>query len=202
MSDITERVQLLVVLWLSLSVHEWAHARAAALLGDPTARELGRDTLDPTAHIDWIGTVLLPILGVPFGWAVPVPVNPLRFRPGVGIARGMAIVAVAGPLSNLVLAAASALILAVTAGLPYVPRELLALSVAMNAGLMVFNLLPIPPLDGSRVVSLFLPRALLPWWETWTRSGILSLLLLYLAAPWLSSAVVRPIVVAMLQLAF
>src|SRR5271157_1843260 len=101
---ILARLTFLVPLILSLSVHEWAHAWAAWRLGDDTARLLGRMTLNPLAHIDPLGTVLLPLLGVPFGWAKPVPVNPLRFR-GVSMSIGMLLTAAAGPISNIVLAA-------------------------------------------------------------------------------------------------
>src|SRR5262245_7955094 len=88
-----ERVMLLVPLILSLSVHEWAHAYSAHRLGDDTARQEGRLTLNPVAHIDPIGTLLLPLLGIPFGWARPVPVNPIRFRRDVSMRTGMMITA-------------------------------------------------------------------------------------------------------------
>ena len=97
----------LIPLILSLSVHEWAHAWAAWRLGDDTARLLGRMTLNPIAHVDPLGTLLLPMLGVPFGWAKPVPVNPLRFR-NVSMPIGMMLTAAAGPISNVVLALGAA----------------------------------------------------------------------------------------------
>src|SRR5215471_12296793 len=98
----------LVPLLLSLTVHEWAHAWSAYRLGDDTAAKLGRLTLNPIAHIDPIGTLILPLLGVPFGWAKPVPVVASRFRRGVNMTTGMMITAAAGPLSNVVLAVLSA----------------------------------------------------------------------------------------------
>src|SRR6476659_7441279 len=90
---------MLIPLLMSLTVHEWAHAWSAHRLGDDTASMQGRLTLNPIAHLDFIGT-----LGLPFGWAKPVPVNPTRFRRGVNTSTGMVITAAAGPISNLVLA--------------------------------------------------------------------------------------------------
>src|SRR5262245_44252220 len=117
MAQLLERVFMLVPVWLSLSVHEWAHARAAFRLGDDTAARQGRMTLNPLAHIDPIGTLLLPLLGVPFGWARPVPIDPHNFAPGVNLAKGMAITAAAGPLSNFALSALAILGLAAIAHL-------------------------------------------------------------------------------------
>ena len=99
---------ILIPLLLSLTVHEWAHAWSAYRLGDDTASMQGRLTLNPIAHIDPVGTLVLPLLGIPFGWAKPVPVNPTRFRRGVNMSTGMIITAAAGPLSNVVLALLSA----------------------------------------------------------------------------------------------
>ena len=92
---VLERGLFLIPLWISLGVHEWAHARAAYALGDDTAQKLGRMTLDPLAHLDPIGTVLLPLCGIPFGWAKPVPVEPTRFRASTTMTRGMLLVAAA-----------------------------------------------------------------------------------------------------------
>ena len=97
------RILLFIPLLLSLTVHEWAHAWSASLLGDKTAESQGRLTLNPLAHMDLIGTVMLPLLGVPFGWAKPVPVNPARFNRKISMAKGMLLTAAAGPASNVVL---------------------------------------------------------------------------------------------------
>jgi Zn-dependent protease len=98
------RLPLIVPLVLSLAVHEWSHAWTAHQLGDDTAERLGRLTLNPLAHLDPIGTVLLPVLGIPFGWAKPVPINPARFAPTVSLRAGIVLATAAGPLSNLCLA--------------------------------------------------------------------------------------------------
>lgn len=167
-----EAVMRIIPLVLSLTVHEFAHAWSAWKLGDDTAAAQGRLTLDPLAHIDPLGSLLLPALGVPFGWAKPVPVNPARFRRDVNMSTGMMLTALAGPLSNLLLAIASA----VSYGLiqRFAPDTLasnrgleifLAFMLMGNVGLAIFNMLPIPPLDGSRVVEGLLPYRLRGAWE-------------------------------------
>jgi Zn-dependent protease len=152
----------LAILLFSLSFHEAAHALTADRLGDPTARQLGRITLNPLAHIDWIGTVLFPLLaiysGFPLiGWAKPVPVNMLNLR---APRRDFAIVAAAGPLSNLLLATvAGVTFMAISASgggevvLPALAERLLIGAVEMNLLLAVFNLIPVPPLDGGNVLA-------------------------------------------------
>jgi Zn-dependent protease len=163
---------------LSLTVHEWAHAWSAYRLGDDTAAREGRLTLNPLAHIDPLGTLLLPLLGVPFGWAKPVPVNPVRFSRKWTMAGGMAITAAAGPISNLVLAILCAVGLGI--GLRVAPEQfarnhgawfLLLYGVQLNVGLAVFNLLPLPPLDGSRIVTRFIPTHWRDGWESFSRFG-------------------------------
>lgn len=179
MDLLTERLLLLVPLVLSLSIHEWAHAWTAYRLGDDTAQRMGRMTLDPTAHIDLVGTILLPALGIPFGWAKPVPVDPRRFRKGVDVRTGMLWTALAGPASNLVLAVASGVVLAVClATLPRsaIPETLLAILVQLNVGLALFNLLPIPPLDGSRIIDRIVPDRLVPAWVAVRAQGPLLLI--------------------------
>jgi Zn-dependent protease len=159
------------VLVFSLTVHESAHAWAAARLGDPTARSLGRVSLNPIVHVDPIGTLLFPLVGLVtgaplIGWAKPVPVATWRFeRPR----RDYLMVAAAGPLSNLSLAFAGAIglrLLAASASLG-VPAPVLAplteiawVALYINLLLAIFNLLPIPPLDGSTVLAGLLPERL------------------------------------------
>lgn len=153
----------IVVLVFSAIFHEVAHGWVADRLGDPTARLLGRLTLNPIPHIDPVMSILLPIVlifsGSPiiFGAAKPVPVDPFNLRDG---RRDMALVSLAGPLTNFLIAAVFALILKL-AGPLFGQSLLLAvmfLVVKLNLLLGIFNLLPIPPLDGSKVFSLLLPE--------------------------------------------
>jgi Zn-dependent protease len=155
-------VVIALLLLVSLPFHEFSHALAAYRLGDHTARLFGRLSLDPRVHLDPIGSLLLiftVIFGFGFGWAKPTPVNPLNLRYGRW---GEAIVAAAGPASNLVLAIAGSIplrfILASGLDVQYL-ADVLYFFVYVNVLLMVFNLIPIPPLDGSKVLFAFLdPR--------------------------------------------
>jgi Zn-dependent protease len=152
-----------LILLLSLSFHEAAHAWTANRLGDPTARQLGRITLNPLAHIDWIGTVLFPLVAMMsnlplIGWAKPVPVDPRNLRDP---RRDFAIVALAGPVSNLILALAIAPLVALASGggslLASRGVYWMARAVELNVVLAVFNLIPVPPLDGGNVLAGVLP---------------------------------------------
>lgn len=140
----------------SIMFHEVAHGLTALRLGDPTARDAGRLTFNPIKHVDLFGSVILPAMlalanGPLFGWAKPVPVNPARLRSPVG---HMAITALAGPASNVLLAGVLArLIVTRVSG---VTQELVLWVILINLFLAVFNLLPIPPLDGSRLLPLVL----------------------------------------------
>jgi len=157
-----------VVLVCSLSFHEAAHAWMADRLGDPTARNLGRLTLNPLAHVDWIGTVLFPLVamstGAPLiGWAKPVPVDFRNLRSPRG---DFALVALAGPASNLVLALGLVLVRTVIVATHPLPggtadraSEVLVQAVLLNVLLAVFNMIPVPPLDGSNVAIGVLPPA-------------------------------------------
>jgi Zn-dependent protease len=150
-------VALALIIFVALPFHEFAHALAAYRLGDGTAKLFGRLTLNPLAHVDPIGALLIVLVG--FGWAKPTPVNPLNLRGG---RQGEALVAFAGPASNLVLAAAAAIPLryaiATDLQLPEIVFGMLQFFIQINLVLMVFNLLPIPPLDGSKVAFALMDR--------------------------------------------
>jgi Zn-dependent protease len=168
--DLAQHVVLWLLLVLSLGVHEWAHAACALWLGDDTAKLLGRVTLNPLAHLDPVGS-LLPLLGVPFGWAKPVPINPLRFR-RVGMRTGLMLTAAAGPASNLAIVLLmagvvfiAARIAAPVSGLNDQLVELTFTAMLLNTLLACFNLIPVPPLDGSRIAEVLMPEALRPAWS-------------------------------------
>ena len=166
---LAEGLTAFVVLLFSLSFHEASHAWMAWRLGDDTARREGRISLNPAVHIDPFGTLLFPLIqiftGIPMlGWAKPTPYNPGNFDRRHSMRKGHILVAGAGPISNLLLAAlfAAALVAIVRSGLVENPHNamlnVLAVAVPMNLSLAIFNFVPIPPLDGSKVASFGLPR--------------------------------------------
>lgn len=162
-----DTVFYILVLVFSIVIHEIAHGLAADKLGDPTARMAGRLTLNPIPHIDPIGSVLLPLLlvlsGSPFivGWAKPVPFNPYNFRQSKLIQKyGEALVAIAGPASNIAIALVFGLALRFLGGAGLIGEatsSIMVIIVLVNLVLAVFNLMPFPPLDGSKIVFAFFP---------------------------------------------
>lgn len=187
----------LPIILLSLSLHESAHAIAANKLGDPTAKNLGRITLNPVKHLDPIGFICMLLCG--FGWANPVPINSRYFKKP---RRDMAISAAAGPISNVLLAFIFALLL--KASYTFLPGVIttekslelamillrfLTIGVSLNITLAVFNLLPVPPLDGSRMLYVFLPPKQyfgVMKYERYISLGIMLLLLIGVLDPVIS----------------
>lgn len=208
--DTTTLVGAVIIALLALSWHEAAHAWVADRLGDPTARMLGRVTLNPLKHLDPFMSVILPALmyfmaGVLFVGGKPVPINVMNFRHR---ARDFMLVALAGPFANLLMAAAFGLLFIVSAWTGLFPpmtvansigpdnvfaptflpwpewdspfEGLLKLGVLINLVLALFNLLPVPPLDGSRLVGWLLPRPMQTRWYALDRMGFLVIILLLL----------------------
>jgi Zn-dependent protease len=194
-------VGVVVVAVLSITSHEAAHGFMADRLGDPTARERGRLTLNPIPHIDLIFTIILPLVlvlsgsGIIFGGAKPVPVNVSRLR---NPRRDWALVGAAGPGSNVLIGVGLAAVLAVTTflGLADIASsftEILALGIFLNALLAVFNLIPIPPLDGSRVVQYFLSGEALYLYRRLEQFGLLLIIALLFLVPQFQGPLIRAI---------
>jgi Zn-dependent protease len=170
-----------------LSIHEYAHGKVAQLQGDDTASDFGRLTLNPLAHIDPIGTILVPLVllvssggRVGFGWARPVPVNPYNFR---SPRKGVLLVSLAGPASNVALAFVTGTLLRIVGtepaeGLLYSVQLILYTVTFLNLYLAFFNLIPLPPLDGSGVLSALLPVEYARKYESMGRYGTLILIML------------------------
>jgi len=173
--DIILFIIFIVVILASLSVHEYAHAKAADLLGDPTPRQAGRLTLNPIAHIDPFGLLALIIMRI--GWAKPVPINPYNFK---NPDQGMMVVGLAGPVSNFLIAWVLSAILRTVPFIPSFWLSILTNAIFINLALMIFNLLPIPPLDGSRIFTQFLP---LEWQYNLERYGFFILIAIIIFPP-------------------
>ncbi|MGI9536294.1 MAG: site-2 protease family protein [Desulfocapsaceae bacterium] len=186
MNTVSQLIIMAPPLLLALTLHEYAHGYVAYRLGDPTARDAGRLTLNPLSHLDPIGTIAF--FFIKFGWAKPVPVNPHYFK---NPRKDMLWVALAGPVTNLLLAVVSALLLKAMIGtasvIPYstmleailVPLyNMLVASVWINLVLCIFNFLPIPPLDGGRILTGLLPEDLARTYASFERYGFIIILIL------------------------
>ncbi len=142
-----------VVILFAITIHEYAHGRVSLSLGDPTALYAGRLTLNPLKHIDPIGMCCLFIFN--FGWARPVPINPMYFK---RIRRDMVLISLSGPFSNLLSALIGGILIRSISSGPQILVKFLLYFVIINVGLGLFNLIPIPPLDGSHVVESLIPE--------------------------------------------
>jgi Zn-dependent protease len=177
----------------SIVIHEVSHGWMAYKLGDNTAKNMGRLTLNPLVHVDPMGTIVLPLImiflgGPVFGWAKPVPFNPYNFRPRVDRRNGTMWVAISGPASNFLIAFVAAFVLVISqkflSGLP----AILFVSIIKLAGAFLFinlilgffNLIPLPPLDGSKILARFIPQSMESQYLRLERYGMLILILILL----------------------
>ncbi|MCP4145535.1 MAG: site-2 protease family protein [bacterium] len=193
---------MIIALLFSVIVHECAHGLAALYLGDPTAKRMGRLTLNPLVHIDPVGTIIVPIVmtllpgGMIFGWAKPVPVNGANFTNPV---KDHAIVAAAGPASNLLLSLVLSIALGITASVSSDPTgfiiQLLQAGVVINVVLAIFNLIPLPPLDGSWIMMSVLKGKALFYYTRLRQFGFpLVMLLLWLGVWDLISPIIHSLI--------
>lgn len=184
--DVTTFIIIIVSLLISITVHEAVHAYIGYFLGDDTAKHEGRITLNPIRHIDPFFTVLLPaitliVFSVPLLAAKPVPFNPNRVKYEEF---GVALIAVAGPLSNLIMAGIAGVIVSIFQGsLTPLGLDIFFLFMIINIGLFIFNMLPIPPLDGSRLLYAFAPESLQRFMASIENLGIFIVFSLVLVAP-------------------
>ena len=186
MPEVGQLLVILPVLLLSLTIHETAHAATADWYGDPTARRLGRISLNPAVHVDPVGTVILPLIGIlaggfVFGWAKPVPVNPANLRRP---RQDFLVIAAAGPASNILLAVGASWLLAAVGleaagGWAGAVATFAFAMLQLNLLLAVFNMIPVPPLDGGNVLAGLLPEWLAEPYDRLVRPfGFLILLVL------------------------
>jgi Zn-dependent protease len=195
-------VIVIVSIIISLSIHEAIHGFAAHWLGDSTAKDLGRLTLNPLKHIDLYTTILLPIITIiffhfPFLIAKPVPFNPNRVKWGE---YGAAIVGVAGPLTNSALAVVSGLILRFTnIGAGTTISDILVIFTEINTALFVINMIPIPPLDGSRLLYAFAPEPLQDVMAKIEQTGFMSMIIIFIVIIYILSPVISNIDTHLIQ---
>lgn len=152
--SLTAMISGAVIVLVTITVHELAHGYMAYLLGDNTAKNAGRLSLNPLAHLDPLGAILLFVTG--FGWAKPVPINPFYFKGSRS--RGILLVSLAGPLSNVVLAFVLAMFVPLAARFNMSLAQIIASAIYLNIYMAIFNLLPIPPLDGSKILASLIPK--------------------------------------------
>lgn len=194
MGNLSSIFLLLPGILAALTIHEFAHGWSAWRLGDPTAKQEGRLTLNPLSHLDPIGTIMLFIFH--FGWAKPVPVDPYYFK---NPRRDMVIVSAAGPAANMILALLLSLTMRTLLNMGIITPFgsevylMLAMAIFINLILAFFNLIPIPPLDGSKVVGGLLPLRYLGTWRNFERMGGTILLVLIMISWMTNISVFAPI---------
>ena len=184
-------------LLIAISFHEFAHAFVADKLGDDTPRRKGRLSLNPLAHLDPYGTFLMIFAG--FGWGKPVEINPLNFNRKVSMKGGSAMVAAAGPIMNFILAIVFSVLYGillrtsfVTSTVGEVISNIILYTISMNVGLGVFNLIPLPPLDGSKILLALLPSCAQEWYEDNQRILYIIFLIIWITP--IASNIVSPII--------
>ena len=184
---------------IAITFHEYAHAFAADKLGDDTPRRQGRLTLNPLAHLDPVGSIMLVFAG--FGWGKPVEINPRNFNRTVSMSKGEAIVSIAGPVMNFILAIVFSVIyfamarfapmFAITQ-LGSIILTLIQITILINVGLGVFNLIPLPPLDGSKVLNHFLPYSAKDWFARYAQVFYIIFIVLWITG--IAGSIISPII--------
>ena len=184
-------------LLIAITFHEYAHAFVADKLGDDTPRRQGRLTLNPLAHLDPYGTILMIFAG--FGWGKPVEINPINFNRKVSIKGGSAMVAAAGPIMNFILAFVFAVIYGLLLRTSFAATAMgsmfitiISYTMTMNIGLGVFNLIPLPPLDGSKILLAILPTGAQEWYENNQRILYIIFLIIWITP--IASSIVTPLI--------
>jgi len=200
-SALLSLVLTLPAVLIAITFHEYAHAFAADKLGDDTPRRQGRLTLNPLAHLDPVGSIMLVFAG--FGWGKPVEINPRNFNRTVTMSKGEAIVSIAGPLMNFVLAIIFSIIYCtmlkfaqsfIYTEIGLIILSLLQTTIIINVGLGVFNLIPLPPLDGSKVLSHFLPYSAKEWFERYSQVFYIIFVVLWVTG--IAGSIISPIISA------
>lgn len=189
---------------IAITFHEFAHGFAADKLGDDTARRQGRLNLNPLTHLDPVGTVMLIFAG--FGWGKPIEINPRNFNRNVKMSTGEAIVAAAGPIMNFILAFVFAIIfMAIWKFAPdftftqigMIVVTLIARCISINIGLGIFNLIPLPPLDGSKILKNFLPYNIRNWFESHYNIFYIAFIVIWVTG--IAGSIISPLIFATYQ---
>ena len=202
LNDTNELLSLVLTLpavLIAITFHEFAHAFAADKLGDDTPRRQGRLTLNLLAHLDPIGSIMLVFAG--FGWGKPVEINPRNFNRTVSMTKGEAIVSIAGPIMNFIIAIVFSIIyfslmrfapMFVLSQIGIIIITLIQITIMINVGLGVFNLIPLPPLDGSKVLNHFLPYNTREWFERYSQIFYMLFVVLWITG--IAGELISPII--------